>query len=52
MTEFANRLSGGDQIDNLPTCGVFTALFDLRDWGNLDWGSGQDAEFDYPKNHP
>jgi len=52
MTEFANRLSGGDQIDNLPTCGVFTALFDLRDWGSLDWGSGQDAEFDYPKNHP
>lgn len=52
MTEFANRLSAGDQIDNLPTCGVFTALFDLSDWSALDWGSGEDAEFDYPKNHP
>jgi phosphohistidine phosphatase len=51
MTEFANRLSAGDRIDNLPTCGVFTALFDIRDWSLLDWGRGADAEFDYPKNH-
>jgi len=52
MTEFANRLSAGDQIDNLPTCGVFTAEFDVQDWSGLDWGGGQEAEFDYPKNHP
>jgi phosphohistidine phosphatase len=52
MTECANRLSAGDHIDNLPTCGVFTALFEIKAWSDLDWGSGQDAEFDYPKNHP
>ncbi len=52
ITEFANRLSASDQIDNLPTCGVFTALFDIQDWSALDWGGGKDAEFDYPKNHP
>jgi phosphohistidine phosphatase len=52
MTEFANRLSAGDQIDNLPTCGVFTAEFDVQDWSGLSWGGGQEAEFDYPKNHP
>jgi len=52
MTELANRLSASDQIDNLPTCGVFTAQFDVRDWSLLDWGSGEDVEFDYPKNHP
>ena len=52
MTEFANRLSAGDQIDNLPTCGVFTAEFDVTDWSGLGWGGGQEAEFDYPKNHP
>ena len=52
VTEFANRLSAGDQIDNLPTCGVFTAQFDIQDWSELDWGGGRDAEFDYPKNHP
>jgi phosphohistidine phosphatase len=52
MTECANRLSAGDHIDNLPTCGVFTAQFDIAGWQDLDWGSGQGAEFDYPKNHP
>lgn len=50
LTECANRLSGGDRIDNLPTCGIFTAVFELADWAGLDWGSGRDAEFDYPKN--
>lgn len=52
ITEFANRLSASDRIDNLPTCGIFTARFDIRDWSAIDWGSGEDAEFDYPKNHP
>ena len=50
LTECANRLSGGDRIDNLPTCGIFTAVFELADWAGLDWGRGRDAEFDYPKN--
>jgi len=52
MTECVNRLSAADRIDNLPTCGVFTALFDVGSWSDLDWNSGQDAEFDYPKNNP
>jgi hypothetical protein len=34
----------------MPTCATFTATFDLLDWRDLDWGSGQDAEFDYPRN--
>ena len=50
ITEFANLLSGGEQMDNMPTCAVFTALFDVTDWGGLDWSSGQQVEFDYPKN--
>lgn len=50
ITDFANRLSAGEQIDNMPTCAVFTALFDLADWATLDWQRGQDVEFDYPKN--
>jgi phosphohistidine phosphatase len=52
ITEFANQLSAGERIDNLPTCGVFTALFDVDDWGDLGWQSGREAEFDYPKNLP
>jgi phosphohistidine phosphatase len=50
LTDFANRLSAGDRIDNMPTCAIFTALFDLKDWSELEWDSGQEAEFDYPKN--
>ena len=52
VTDCANRLSAGDQIDNLPTCGVFTATFDIQAWSELDWGGGNEAEFDYPKNQP
>ncbi len=52
ITDCANRLSAGEQIDNMPTCAVFTALFDVADWRELDWGRGRDAEFDYPKNTP
>jgi phosphohistidine phosphatase len=52
VTDFANRLSAGDQIDNLPTCGVFTAIFELVDWSALDWGRGLEVQFDYPKSHP
>ena len=50
ITEFANRLSAGDRIDNMPTSAVFTATFAIADWSELDWGNGQDAQFDYPKN--
>lgn len=52
ITECANQLSAGDRIDNLPTCGVFTAQFDITAWSELGPDSGQDAEFDYPRNHP
>lgn len=50
ITDGANALSAGEHIDNMPTCAVFTALFALDDWSQLDWGAGQQAEFDYPKN--
>jgi phosphohistidine phosphatase len=50
ITEFANRLSAGDRIDNMPTSAVFTATFAIDDWSELDWASGRDAQFDYPKN--
>ena len=49
ITEFANRLSAEDTIDNMPTCAVFTARFDIAGWEALDWGHGEDAEFDYPR---
>jgi phosphohistidine phosphatase len=50
ITELANRLSAGETIDNMPTCAVFTARFELASWDRLTWGQGEDAEFDYPRN--
>jgi phosphohistidine phosphatase len=50
ITDCANRLSAGEHIDALPTCGVFTACFAVTDWSQLDWASGLEAEFDYPRN--
>jgi phosphohistidine phosphatase len=50
ITEFVNRLSAGEQIDNMPTCAVFSALFDIDDWRALAWGLGREEEFDYPRN--
>jgi phosphohistidine phosphatase len=50
MTEFANLLSSGDQIDNLPTCGYFTAQFKISEWRDLAFHTGLMSEFDYPKN--
>ena len=41
ITEFANQLSAGEHIDNLPTCGVFTALFDIGDWSDLGWAAAR-----------
>jgi phosphohistidine phosphatase len=50
ITECANRLSTGEHIDNMPTCAIFTACFRLDDWSRLDWNSGLEVEFDYPRN--
>ena len=43
-------LTIAEQIDNMPTCAIFTANFAIDDWEQLEWKSGQDAEFDYPRN--
>jgi phosphohistidine phosphatase len=50
ITECANQLSAGDQIDNMPTCAVFTACFAIDTWLQVDWRTGLEAEFDYPRN--
>ena len=50
ITDCANQLSAGEKIDNMPTSAVFTARFALMDWSQLVFGSGLEAEFDYPRN--
>jgi phosphohistidine phosphatase len=49
ITEFADQISHERSIDNMPTCAMYSVQFDINDWSELDWGSGLDAEFDYPR---
>jgi phosphohistidine phosphatase len=49
MTEFADRISSEREVDNMPTCAIYTLQFDIKDWSELEWESGVDADLDYPK---
>jgi phosphohistidine phosphatase len=49
ITEFADRISSERSIDNLPTCAVYTLQVDIKEWRELAWDSGVDADLDYPK---
>jgi phosphohistidine phosphatase len=50
LTEFAERVSAERKIDNMPTCAIYTLEFDLKNWAELQWDSGINVDFDYPKN--
>jgi phosphohistidine phosphatase len=49
ITEFADRISSERSIDNMPTGAFYTLEFDIDEWTDLAWGSGVNADFDYPK---
>jgi phosphohistidine phosphatase len=51
LTEFADRLSAERDIDNMPTCAIYTIEFDITAWKDLAWNSGVNGELDYPKNY-
>jgi phosphohistidine phosphatase len=51
LTEFADRISAERDVDNLPTCAVYTLEFDIARWSELEWNSGVNAELDHPKNY-
>jgi phosphohistidine phosphatase len=48
ITEFADQLSAERSLDNMPTCAAYTLELEITDWKELDWGTGMNAEFDYP----
>lgn len=48
LTSLANFLSS-QQVDNIPTCGIFCADFDIKSWKELEGGMGIFKFFDYPK---
>lgn len=49
ISEFADRLSAERSVDTMPTCAVYTLEFELEAWSELDWSTGVNADFDYPK---
>ena len=50
LTEFADKVSAERDIDNMPTCAIYTLEFEIKNWNELQWDSGVNVDFDYPKN--
>ena len=48
ITEFVNAMSGED-IDNIPTCGLVQLSVNVENWGDIGFGLATIIEFDYPK---
>lgn len=48
LTDFANQYIDV-RIDNMPTCGVVAAQFDVRSWKDVGEAQGSLLFFDYPK---
>lgn len=49
ITLFANTLSSGAGIDNMPTCSVFAVTADINDWTAFEQAEKKFLFFDYPK---
>jgi phosphohistidine phosphatase len=50
LTELVNRLAG-ENLSELPTCGVAAIRFDVESWEYVMEGSGRLGFFEYPKKH-
>jgi phosphohistidine phosphatase len=50
LSEFADQIAADRSMDNMPTAAVFTLEFDIKNWSELAWKNGVNAEFDYPAN--
>jgi len=49
ITEFADKISAERSLDNMPTCAFYSLEFEIDHWSELQWNSGSNADFDYPK---
>ena len=50
LTDFSNYLSG-DNIYNIPTCGIVEISFETDHWSEISRDLGELVRFDYPKRH-
>lgn len=51
ITAFANELSPGFSIDNMPTCGVVGAHIEDENWDNFSVAKRKVFLFEYPGKH-
>lgn len=51
ITDFVNELSPAFKIDNMPTCGVVGASFELSEWNEISRVKKSVILFEYPKKH-
>ena len=49
ITQFANELVSGADIDNMPTCSVFAVKADVDKWKDFSKSKKEFLFFDYPK---
>ncbi len=49
ITHFVNSLDSGIQIDNMPTCAIFTVSADVTNWVAFGKAKKKFLFFDYPK---
>lgn len=49
LTMLANFLISGEQVENIPTCGIFCVEFEIDSWKEVEQGMGKIRFFDYPK---
>ncbi|MDX1627444.1 MAG: histidine phosphatase family protein [Fulvivirga sp.] len=49
FTDFANELTG-DDLENIPTCGIYACDFEVDDWHQVSLGNGKRIFYDFPKN--
>lgn len=49
LTTLANFLVNGEQVENIPTCGIFCIEFEIDSWKKVEQGIGKMLFFDYPK---
>ena len=50
LTDFSNYLSG-DNIYNIPTCGIVEISFETDHWSEISRDLGKLERFDYPKRY-
>lgn len=50
LTQLNNYLSN-NRIDNIPTCGITSIIFNVDKWNKIKTGLGKEEFFEYPKKH-